>query len=838
MSKNRKKQESTITYTKKTALSYHDTGYYQAMSDNVSHYAQKQLDKILLRTNWKDDVSEILKECTTAGETRIDPCFKVLQRIYERNIDVAKKEEEPPIHQDLINLVAHPSTLILAYRTIRKNKGALTKGAQIPHEELKKMTEEKRLQAKEWDELPDGMSTEVLSEMSKLIKTGKWKWGYSQKIYITKPGRPISEKRPLTIPSFMDRMVQEAIRMVLEAIYEPWFELMNCSFGFRANKGCHDAIVSIKRDQTQNLHMAIEGDIKGAYDKVDRKILINILKKRIKDKKFIKLIEERLKLKLFDTQSKKYENTSEGIPQGGIDSPYLFNIYMMEFDKYIKNEIKIYIDNINTIRYRKKRTRKQIQNKEQASKLSRAPLNKNYTRIITIRNSLNETRVELKEKIKESKKQKDKNRLNEYIMKKHNILKKIRLCNHRMQQVQSICNSRKLLRYHYVRYADDWILLTNAPQSICDQIKKKIEIWLQENLKATLAVEKTIITDMRRTHAKFLGFELRLTNTRRQKKSKITGQINPNRKKVIRSNSWKIKTYPDRQRLINRLHMKAYCDKKGFPREIPWLSGLEAFTIVEKYNSVILGISNYYAEYIDNTSDLGRWLYIIKWSCLKTLAQKFSTNLRGIFYRFGTDNTVTIVVTLTDEKGNEYKKTYKLLTHKEAVQRSKKLERYKELMRIHGAIEKKEFPTYQLIDPQRTPRIADSDFLERINWVKWRTVANLSLPCSICGSFDNVEMHHVRHIRKSNYHDIPETRTWEKMMSLRNRKQIPLCAEHHRIIHSGKYDGPSLNKMIDVQKLYDNRIIHPESFVKVGKIYTSKNLEEKGWELTKSPSLE
>jgi len=143
------------------------------------------------------------------------------------------------------------------------------------------------------------------------------------------PGRPATEKRPITIPPFIDRMVQEAIRMVLEAIYEPWFERMNCSFGFRPNKGCHDALTALTdKYNTQSLNLAIEGDIKGAYDKVDRNILMNILQQRIKDKKFLKLIKERLNLILFDAESEISTITTEGIPQGGIDSPYLFNIYI------------------------------------------------------------------------------------------------------------------------------------------------------------------------------------------------------------------------------------------------------------------------------------------------------------------------------------------------------------------------------------------------------------------------------------------------------------------------------------------------------------------------------
>lgn len=91
-------------------------------------------------------------------------------------------------------------------------------------------------------------------------------------------------------------MVQEAIRIVLEAIYEPWFTKSNVSFGFKSNYSCHDAIVRVaERTLTQGFTTAIEGDIEGAYDNVNHEILLKILSKRINDKHFINFMRERLK---------------------------------------------------------------------------------------------------------------------------------------------------------------------------------------------------------------------------------------------------------------------------------------------------------------------------------------------------------------------------------------------------------------------------------------------------------------------------------------------------------------------------------------------------------------
>jgi retron-type reverse transcriptase len=144
---------------------------------------------------------------------------------------------------------------------------------------------------------PNSVSSAIFTETSTLLKLGKYPWGSSRRVYFDKPGKP-GALRPITIPPFMDKVVQAAITMVLEAIYEPWFEKRNRSFGFRTSKGVHDAIYCITSLKARGLNMAIEGDIKAAYDKVNRKKLIEILSQKIKDRKFLKLLESRLNIEI------------------------------------------------------------------------------------------------------------------------------------------------------------------------------------------------------------------------------------------------------------------------------------------------------------------------------------------------------------------------------------------------------------------------------------------------------------------------------------------------------------------------------------------------------------
>jgi hypothetical protein len=105
------------------------------------------------------------------------------------------------------------------------------------------------------------------------------------------------------------------------------------------------------------------------------------------------------------------------------------------------------------------------------------------------------------------------------------------------------------------------------------------------------------------------------------------------------------------------------------------------------------------------------------------------------------------------------------------------------------------------------------------------------MPCANvnCGSTEDVQQHHVRHIRHTAYSLISGDLPYEKVMALRNRKQIPLCpACHKQLVHGGKYDGTALVK-IAPRRLVDNRVLHVESYVKTGAEYFAKSLEEKGW---------
>lgn len=176
-------------------------------------------------------------------------------------------------NSDLIRLVSSLPMLITSYATIKGNKGAMTLAAQLSKKDFNNLDDTQKEFIIKTARCPDRINMEIFEVTSKLLKQGKYPWGASRRIYIDKPGQP-GVLRPITIPPFMDRIVQESIKRVLESIYEPYFEDMNKSFGFRPAKGTHDCIYSLSRGFCSGFTTAIEGDIKAAYDKVNRKKLL------------------------------------------------------------------------------------------------------------------------------------------------------------------------------------------------------------------------------------------------------------------------------------------------------------------------------------------------------------------------------------------------------------------------------------------------------------------------------------------------------------------------------------------------------------------------------------
>jgi retron-type reverse transcriptase len=812
--------KSNLTYNSEIARSFHKLGYYINQQERYGSIQKIDDVKQSLSTTKDTIVSEKLKKYIDFAIQCEIKIFNVLTKIKNKVRLTINNKQDLPTHNNLVSIISNPYVLLAAYRTIRPNKGTMSKAAFIPIKEYESLDpEEQNLLVHMW-EAPDGININLIETISVLLKHNKYPWGVSKRIWIPKPG---SDKlRPITIPPFMDKVVQESIRMVLECIYEPVFQSMGCNFGFRASNGCHQALTVIGDSSlTNGLNKALEGDIEGAYPNTDQDIMIKTLNERINDKKFLSIVKKRMKLRLYDTEDNKYKEELIGIPQGGIDSPYLWNIYMLSFDEYVLKSLNERFNIINSKVFTSKGFG------QEGKTIKNPPINPLYNKkdkeILKIKSLINSRKGNIK-KISKAERQKGLfGDLFTLIRMKKNL-------QHEKRNIPYYDPNRKKLRFIYLRYADDWIILTNASNHIMEEIRLDLKNWLWTERKAKLSLEKTNITDMRKKSAKFLGFELKCSNTRR-----LGYDINNILKRTA---GWQITIAPDKQRLINRLHMKGYCQADGFPREISWLSFLDPYTIIQKYNAVIAGHVNYYAEFVNYPSSLNRWIYIYRWSCIKTLAQKYHTNCSNIIKKFGKNISADINVTL---KGNKKMfKTVTLFQEIDIVNKALSLKQKPKIISEFKEIKLRGFCDYDSTDKQRTPRILDTKFLNKINWVNIRTQANFGLPCSICGAVDNIEMHHVNHVRKRKFLEIPSDQFWEKMMALRGRRQIPLCEKCHKGIHSGKIKY-SL-KSIEINKLVDNRIVNSENYIISGKTYKGLDLEpsllSKGFQYKKDQAKE
>jgi len=526
----------------------------------------------------------------------------------------------------------------------------------------------------------------------------------------------------------MDRIVQEAIKMVLTAIWEPDFEKMNRSFGFRSNKSIHDAIAALTSIRTQGLFRTIEGDIEAAYDNVDKNFLLQQLGRKIDDIRFLRFMKKRLN---YDYVGGKTRTAPKyGIPQGGIDSPYLFNIYLLDLDCFVMDDLQQYLVQLNANKNIEDHCAAFSKKKPEDGKVF-LPRKKLSYRISTLTNKLRKQKDLMSDSTKEKNIYQEKEKL-------YSLIREIRIGRHMMRRMPSFDPNRRKLRLFYVRYADDWVLLTNCDNQTAEVLKKKIADFLQNKLRAKLSEKKTLITDIRVEPAHFLGFEFKITGRDRRlylrKGSRIMLQNSP-------GGFVRVNTSPDRLRLINRMHMKGYCDKRGFPRELPWLSGLDTHIIIERFNSVLIGTSHYYVEWIKEPSRLSRWIYILRYSCLKTIAKKYNITIKKVFAQFGvhlnnaSKRSIKCKVSQTHQ-GEIFEKSWRLLTYMELVEMNLRQNRKEKLDKIFWERENGVIGNYEL-PKGGMPTVTHENFLDSISCTS-RTQSSFDMPCAICGNVDDI----------------------------------------------------------------------------------------------------
>jgi len=206
-----------------------------------------------------------------------------------------------------------PKLYLRAYGKIYRNAGAMTKGST--------------------EETVDGMSLQRINAIIELLRYERYRWTPARREYIAKTNGS-GKKRPLGLPVWSDKLLQEVLRMLLGAYYEPRFSTR--SHGFRPGLCCHSALNEIRKKWKGTIWF-IEGDIQGAYDNMDHLIMLDLLRRDIHDGRLIELIDGLLKAGYLEDW--RFYDSLSGVPQGGIISPLLFNIYMTELDTFVEDTL-------------------------------------------------------------------------------------------------------------------------------------------------------------------------------------------------------------------------------------------------------------------------------------------------------------------------------------------------------------------------------------------------------------------------------------------------------------------------------------------------------------------
>ena len=335
------------------------------------------------------------------------------------------------INKGIYSLFYQSEFYIIAYNNIKSNDGAETTGSDGTS--------------------LHGFSQTWIDNIIDSMRDESYQPNPSRTTYIPKQDGS-GKMRKLAFPNGIDKLIQECVRIVLDCIYEPTFS--NLSHGYRPNRSIHSAVAQV--ETWRSATWFIEGDISACFDEVDHRALESILRERINDERFIRLINKLLKAGYFNTDL-EFHNSKAGVNQGSICSPILANIYLDKFDRFMEDII-----NRDTLGAYRKQNPKYAKVHHQLKKA------KTSGDVIAI-NSLTK---ELKS------------------------ISSIDLMDSNFRRVR------------YVRYADDFLVGIIGDKAFAKQIKQEIADFLKTKLKLRLSDNKTKITNARHDKAKFLGFRI------------------------------------------------------------------------------------------------------------------------------------------------------------------------------------------------------------------------------------------------------------------------------------------------------------------------------------------
>ncbi|MFX3653702.1 reverse transcriptase domain-containing protein, partial [Streptococcus suis] len=580
----------------------------------------------------------------------------ILTVIHERG------KQDKPLER-VYKLLFNRELYLIAYAKLYPNNGAMTKGVT--------------------EETIDGMSIQKIDMIIEQLRQETYYWRPARREYIPKKN---GKHRPLGIPVWSDKLLQEVIRMILEAYYEPQFS--EHSHGFRPKRGCHTALQEIQT--WKGTRWFIEGDISSYFDTIDHDVLITMLSRQIQDGRFIRLIKNMLEAGCLDDW--KFHKTISGTPQGGVISPLLANIYLHQFDKWVGEELI-----------------------PQYTRGKKQKANSAYNR--------------LSRRIKCYQDKGDYKKAHQLIVERRNL-----------PSVDTYDTSYRRLRY--VRYADDFILGFTGSKAEAKAINKQIGDFLNTKLSLELSQEKTLITHATGESAKFLGYEIKaqrvndyIDNKGRRSANGVIALFVP--ASVIES---KCRQYMKNGKAIHRNNLLHDDD----------------FSIVQTYQQEYRGLVQYYIL-AQNLSWFSKVYWYMETSLLKTLAFKHKSSINKMLAKYKTTTTSTNGRTVP------------------CLQVVVPREDKPPLVATWGGIS---------LSYKKKAVIEDAPYQVyggRTELIK-RLLAN---KCELCGSEENIEVHHIRKLADLNKHNGKLVPKWKEIMSARCRKTLVTCRDCHHAIHNG-----------------------------------------------------
>ena len=490
---------------------------------------------------------------------------RVLNSLNEHSKDSSYKFER------LYRILFNEELFYVAYQKIASNGGSTTKGSD--------------------GRSIDEMSLARIETLIASLKDESYQPHPSRRVHIPKKN---GKTRPLGIPAFEDKLVQEVVRMILEAIYEGHFE--TTSHGFRPKRSCHTALLHIQKTFS-GAKWFIEGDIKGFFDNIDHDVLVGILRERISDDRFIRLIRKFLKAGYVEDWT--FHNTYSGMPQGGIVSPILANIYLDKLDKYVKEYIRHF----------------DMGTKRRPGKES------------------NDLANERKRTVRKLKKIKDGTEKAALVAR----LKAIEQERAAFPSGDEMDGSYRRLKY--IRYADDFILGVIGSKEDALRIKEDIKSFLSESLALELSEEKTLITHTGKS-AKFLGYEITVTRNNHQRRD-VQGRLRRTYGKRVRLNV-SMATLRDKLLEYGAMEIKLRNGKEIWkPKCRSGLIFNDDLEILDRYNRETVGFCNYYLI-ANNCVVLHNFRYIMEYSMYKTFAGKYRSTVRKINKKYRLNKLFTV----------------------------------------------------------------------------------------------------------------------------------------------------------------------------------------------------